>query len=275
LGVSKSGFYKQLNQKETKTYREKLTILECINKIRKNVHKKAYGAPRLKTELLDEYNVKTTMKRISKIMREYGIKVNGIKKFKAGSASSKPPQNVKENLLKQNFKAERKNQIWVTDITYIWTKDGWLYLSSILDLWSKKIIHYEIRNTMDKKLVIDTLEKAYLKEQPELETIIHSDQGSQYTSNDYCKLAEQLKMRQSMSRRGNCYDNAVIESFHASIKKEMVYLQGVISAKEMKLRVFDYIEGFYNRERLHSANGNMSPLNFEKKYEEKLSTILT
>ncbi len=92
-------------------------------------------------------------------MREYGIKVNGISKFKAGSASSKPPQNIKENLLKQNFKAERKNQIWVTDITYIWTKDGWLYLSSILDLWSKKIIHYEIRNTMDKKLVIDTLEK--------------------------------------------------------------------------------------------------------------------
>lgn len=250
-------------------------ILGYINNIRKNKHKKAYGAPRLKTELLDEYKVKTTMKRISKIMREYGIKVNGIKKFKASSASSKPPQNVKENLLKQNFKAERKNQIWVTDITYIWTKDGWLYLSSILDLWSKKIIHYEIRNTMDKKLVIDTLEKAYLKEQPELEIIIHSDQGSQYTSNDYCKRIEELKMRQSMSRRGNCYDNAVIESFHASIKKEMVYLQGVISAKEMKLRVFDYIEGFYNRERLHSANGNMSPLNFEKKYEEKLSTILT
>lgn len=250
-------------------------ILEYINNIRKNAHKKAYGAPRLKTELLNEYTVKTTMRRISKIMREYGIKVNGIKKFKAGSTSSKPPQNIKENLLKQNFSAERKNQIWVTDITYIWTKDGWLYLSSILDLWSKKIIHYEIRNTMDKKLVIDTLEKAYSKEQPELETIIHSDQGSQYTSNDYCKLIEELKMAQSMSRRGNCYDNAVIESFHASIKKEMIYLQGAISAKEMKLRVFDYIEGFYNRERLHSANGNMSPLNFEKKCEEKLSTILT
>ena len=117
-------------------------ILGYINNIRKNSHKKAYGAPRLKTELLNEYTVKTTMRRISKIMREYGIKVNGIKKFKVGSASSKSPQNVKENLLKQNFKAERKNQIWVTDITYIWTKDGWLYLSSILDLWSKKIIHY-------------------------------------------------------------------------------------------------------------------------------------
>ena len=172
-------------------------ILKYINNIRKNAHKKAYGAPRLKTELLNEYEIKTTMKRISKIMREYGIKVNGIKKFKAGTASSKPPQNVKENLLKQKFEAERKNQIWVTDITYIWTKDGWLYLSSILDLWSKKIIHYEIKNTMDKKLVIDTLKKAYLKEQPELETIVHSDQGSQYTSNDYCKLVESLKMKQS------------------------------------------------------------------------------
>ncbi|OQY08363.1 MAG: hypothetical protein B6I28_04780 [Fusobacteriia bacterium 4572_132] len=105
------------------------------------------GAPRLKTELLDVYKIKTTMKRISKIMRGYGIKVNGIKKFKAGPASSKPPQNVKENLLKQNFKAERKNQIWVTDITYIWTKDGCLYLSSILDLWSKKkfIMRLEIQ----------------------------------------------------------------------------------------------------------------------------------
>jgi len=137
--------------------------LEYINNIRKNAHKKAYGTPRLKTELLNNYKIKTTMKRISKIMRKYGIKVNGVKKFKAGIASLKPTQNVKENLLKQNFKSVRKNQFWVTDITYIWTKDGWLYLSSILDLWSKKIIRYEIRNTMDKKLVIDTLEKAYLK----------------------------------------------------------------------------------------------------------------
>lgn len=143
---------------------------------------------------------------------------------------------------------------------------------------SEKIVAYEIQDSMTTKLVADTLTKAYLKESPSAGLIIHSDQGSQYTSNEYAGLVNKLGLTHSMSRRGNCYDNAVIESFHATLKKEMVYLEGVICMKEMKLKIFDYIEGFYNRERRHSSLGNMSPLNYEKMFkkpEERLSTILT
>lgn len=275
--VSRSGFYKKLNSTLSKTKVERKIILDKITTIRKNSKKKAYGAPRLKVELFEEYGLNVSVRRITEIMKENDIKVSSTKKFKA-SKSSEIIKNIKPNLLNQNFKVEYKNQVWVTDITYIWTKEGWLYLSSILDLWSKKIIAYEVRETMDKSLVIDTLSKSYLRESTLNQTIVHSDQGSQYTSNDYCDLVNKLGLIQSMSRRGNCYDNAVIESFHSTIKKEMVYLEGTISKKEMKLKIFDYIEGFYNKERRHSSIEYMSPENFEKKYkkfEKNVSTILT
>jgi len=277
LDVSRSGFYKHLDAKLTDRSEENKRIVECIYEVRKNPHKKSYGAPRLKAELLEECGLTVSIKRITKLMKANNIRVNSKKKFKA-TGSSKPTDKAKENILEQNFKAESKNKIWVTDITYIWTREGWLYLSCILDLWSKKIVAYEIQDSMTTKLVSDTLTKAYLKESPNAGLIIHSDQGSQYTSNEYARLVNKLGLTHSMSRRGNCYDNAVIESFHATLKKEMVYLEGVICMKEMKLKIFDYIEGFYNRERRHSSLGNMSPLNFEKmfeKSEERLSTILT
>lgn len=208
-------------------------------------------------------------------MKENNLVVKGIKKFVA-QKKSKLSDKAKENIVDRKFQVDKKNEVWVTDITYIYTDKGWMYLSSIMDLWNRKIIAYEFRNTMDTDLVLDTLKKAYLREGPEKGIILHSDQGSQYTSKAYLSLCEKLSITVSMSRRGNCYDNAVIESFHASLKKEMIYLEGILSLEEMKMKLFDYIEGFYNRERRHSFLGNLSPLNFElQKINPKENGLLT
>ncbi len=195
-------------------------------------------------------------------MKENDIKVNSTKKFKAGKEDRKR-ENIVGNIVKRKFKAGRKNEVWVTDITYIWTSEGWLYLSTIMDLYSRRVITYDIGRRMTTELVIDTLTRAFLIEDPEEGLIIHSDQGSQYSSRKYSRLTNTMGLVQSMSRRGNCYDNAVIESFHASLKKEMVHVEGLISIRHMKAMVFDYME-FYNKERRHSFLGNVSPVEYEK-----------
>lgn len=200
-------------------------------------------------------------------MKENKIKVNSTKKFKAGKGEEKR-ENIAGNIVKRKFKVNSKNEVWVTDITYIWTNEGWLYLSTIMDLFSRRVIAYDIGKRMTSELVVNTLTKAFLTEDPEEGLIIHSDQGSQYSSNDYCNFVKNLGLVQSMSRRGNCYDNAVIESFHASLKKEMVYVEGLVSMRYMKAKLFDYME-FYNKERRHSFLGNVSPVKFEK-IQEKL-----
>lgn len=210
----------------------------------------------------EEYSLKVSEKRIQRILKENEITTQGKKKYKA-TKDSKAPENPCANILNQNFKVEEKNKKWTTDITYIWTKEGWSYLCCILDLWNKKIIAYEYGMEMTTQLVKRALIKAYEREKPQKGLIIHSDQGSQFTSKEYVETIEKLNMVRSMSRRGNCYDNSPIESFHATIKKEMIYLEKTLSMEEMRVKIFDYIEGFYNRERRHSSLGNLSPSKFE------------
>lgn len=224
-------------------------------------YKKSYGTPRLKAELRDEYGIATSERRISRIMKENDIKVNSTKKFK-NKTGGETRENIARNIVKRRFKVNRKNEIWVTDITYIWTKNGWLYLSTIMDLYSRRVVTYDVEYHMTKDLVMQTLTSAFLLESPEEGLIIHSDQGSQYSSNEYKELIKKLNLEQSMSRRGNCYYNAVIESFHASLKKEMVYVEGVVDSRYMRAKLFDYME-FYNKERRHSFLGNISPVEFE------------
>ena len=262
LKVSRSGFNKFQNTKTTERKEKDQEILDSILEVRKNRYKKSYGAPRLKTELKDGYGIVTSERRISRIMKENDIKVNSTKKFKNEKEDGKR-ENIAENIVKRKFKVGRKNEIWVTDITYIWTSEGWLYLSTIMDLYSRRVITYDIGKRMTTDLVVDTLTRAFLLENPEEGLTIHSDQGSQYSSKCYSRLINNLGLVQSMSRRGNCYDNAVTESFHASLKKEMVYVEGLLSIRHMKAMVFDYME-FYNKERRHSFLGNVSPVEYEK-----------
>lgn len=185
------------------------------------------------------------------------------RKFKA-TTNSKHNHPVAPNLLNQDFTVEKPNQVWVTDITYIATKEGWLYLAIILDLFDRKIVGWSMDSTMTQQLVINALNNAVRRRKPAKGLIHHSDRGSQYASKAYQSLLRSYGMRASMSRKGNCYDNACAESFFGTLKTEMVYFCKYGSRAQAKSSIFEYIELFYNTERLHSSLNYKSPKDYEK-----------
>ncbi|SMB85204.1 Transposase InsO and inactivated derivatives [Desulfonispora thiosulfatigenes DSM 11270] len=196
-------------------------------------------------------------------MKNLGLFAVVFKKFRP--QSSKPEEKNLPNLLKQDFKAQTINQKWVADITYIHTlSDGWCYLASIMDLASHKIIGYEFSRSMDSKIVTDALHNAMLSQGTPRDVIIHTDRGSQYLSSSYLETTDKYNVRRSYSAKGNPYDNAVIESFHSILKKEEVYQKTYLSFEQAKLALFEYIEGWYNRNRIHGSIGFMTPDEFEK-----------
>lgn len=170
---------------------------------------------------------------------------------------------VAENKLNQEFSASRPNEKWATDITYIWTKEGWLYLAVVLDLFSRKVVGWSMDEAMEKDLVMNALTMALGARQPEKGLLHHSDRGSQYASTNYQKLLRDQKITCSMSRKGNCYDNAVVESFFSTLKQELVFHQQYLSRQHAKQDIFEYIEVWYNRKRRHSSLGYISPEEFE------------
>lgn len=220
-----------------------------------------YGTRRIKRDLFKKgINVKE--KRISRLMKELGLKVKTKMKFKI-TTDSGHKLAVASNLLEKSGKPESQNKIWVGDITYIWTREGWLYLAAVMDLWSRKIIGWCLSVRIDKELVIEALRRAIWSREYEPGLIFHSDKGRQYASNDYKNLLEKNDVIQSMSGKGRCYDNAAQESFFHTLKTELVYQQVYNTRKEAELSIFEYIECFYNRKRLHSSIGYMSPDSFE------------
>ncbi|WHY86804.1 IS3 family transposase [Neobacillus novalis] len=184
----------------------------------------------------------------------------------SSSKNTAPNTGWSENILDRQFKASKPNQLWVTDITYIPTNEGWLYLASVMDLYSRKIVGWSMGETMTKELVISALKMAYKRQRPEVGVIHHSDRGVQYASHEYQKLLKQYKMIGSMSRKGNCYDNACIESFHGILKRELVYQTKYRMREEAKKSLFEYIEFFYNSKRIHSALGYFTPNEFDRMY---------
>jgi transposase InsO family protein len=191
------------------------------------------------------------------------------KKYKA-TTHSKHSLPVFENLLQRNFHSEKPNEKWVTDITYISTDEGWLYLASVMDLYSRQIIGWHTDKRMTKKLVITALDQAYRAQKPEEGVLHHSDRGSQYASYAYRKRLETYKMVGSMSRKGDCYDNAVIESFHSIIKRERIYRNRYRTRKQARQDIFWYMEVFYNRKRPHSTIDYCSPMEYENMYDKDL-----
>jgi len=170
---------------------------------------------------------------------------------------------VAENKLNQEFSASRSDEKWVTDITYIWTREGWLYLAIVLDLFSRKVVGWSMQKTMGKELVINALSMALKARQPPQGLLHHSDRGSQYASVGYQKLLKDQQIICSMSRKGNCYDNAAMESFFATLKQELVYHRQYEERIQAKQDVFEYIEVWYNRMRRHSSLGYLSPVEYE------------
>lgn len=221
-----------------------------------------YGVRRIQKALLDEGN-KASKYSIRKRMSNYGLVAKATKKYKA-TTNSKHNLPVHPNLLEQNFNVSTPNQVWVSDFTYLWTTEGWQYLAVVIDLYSRRIVGWNISNRMTKELVINALKMAIRQRKPGAGLIIHSDRGSQYCSKDYQKLIKQYKMCCSMSKKGDCYDNACAETFFHSLKVEWIFGKSYKTRKQCLNDIRYYIEIFFNRRRLHSYLGYRSPDAYEK-----------
>ncbi len=265
LTVSKSGFYAWLSRPESQRKEENMYILETIKAIRNEEPKKqVYGVLRMLEELATK-GIKCGKNRLASIMSGNGIRSKIKRKFKC-TTDSEHDRPIAPNLLQQNFNVDKPNKIYVTDITYIQTSQGWLYLATVLDLFSRKIVGWETSSCINTDLIIAALAKATRARKPKSGLIVHSDRGCQYASYEYQSFLEYHGFVQSMSDSGNCYDNAVMESFYHTIKTEWIYFQKYKTRIEARTSVFDYIETFYNPERRHSKLNYVSPVTFEKQY---------
>ncbi|SHK26883.1 Transposase InsO and inactivated derivatives [Anaerobranca californiensis DSM 14826] len=256
LEVPRSTYYKKLKPITSNREKENRKYKKLILKIYIE-SRKLYGAPKIHKKLLNQ-GISISIKRVQRLMKELGIKSQVVKKFK--HYPSKPIVEGKENILKRDFTTTDINQKWVADITYIHTiKDGWCYLATVLDLHTKKVIGYCFSKKMDTTIVIEALRRAYQKQRPENFVILHTDLGSQYTSAEFAKVVKELKIKHSFSQKGSPYDNAPIESFHAILKKEEVYRSKYLDYHSARLAIFNYIESWYNKKRIHSAIGYLTP----------------
>ena len=195
-------------------------------------------------------------------MRENGIRSKRSRKFKV-TTNSKHNYPVAPNRLKRRLEVSTPNTVWVSDITYIWTSEGWLYLAGVLDLYSRRIVGWSMKPRMTEDLTLEALNQAIMQRQPQDGLLHHSDRGSQYASGNYQKLLKENQIICSMSRKDDCWDNAVMESFFATLKMELVYHEKFVTRDDAKSKIFDYIEMFYNRQRRHSTLGSKSPVEFE------------
>lgn len=220
-----------------------------------------YGSPRIHRDLR-EAGVLCGKKRVARLMQV--AKLRSVRGYKRPRYRAGKPAVAAPNRLQRQFTFEHPDQAWVTDITYIRTDEGWLYLAVVIDLYSRTVVGWSMKPTMATELVLDALTMAVWRRRPKAEVIIHSDQGSQFASDDFNRWCKDNALLPSMSRRGNCWDNAVAESFFSSLKKERIKLQIYPTRDDARSDVFDYIEGFYNRVRRHSHLDLLSPLAFEQ-----------
>lgn len=229
-----------------------------------DIHKASrgtYGSPRILAELKG-LGFKCSKKRVERLMKKNGIRAKTRRKFKV-TTDSKHNFPVSPNVLKRNFSPKTPNTTWGGDITYVWTKEGWLFLAVIIDLWSRQVVGWSMNERITKELTLSALKMAINSRQPGAGLVHHSDRGSQYASHDYQRLLKLHRMTASMSRRGNCWDNAPVESFFHSLKTEMIYWEDFETREEARRKIFEWIEVFYNRQRRHSTLGYLSPVNFE------------
>jgi len=258
--VSKSGYYAWRVRPESNRARENEQLDHHIKTIyRKN--KGTYGSPRI-TKALNRENIACSENRVARRMRVNGIKAKTKKRFKV-TTNSKHTHPVAENLLGQNFKAQRPNQVWASDITYIWTQEGWLYLAVVMDLYSRRVVGWCLDRQMSQSLVIRALMMALALRKPPRGLMHHSDRGSQYASKAYRELLRQHGMVCSMSRKGNCWDNSPMERFFRSLKEEWIGDQLYNTREQAYRDLREYLMVYYNTKRLHSTLGYQTPFQFE------------
>lgn len=269
LGIHHSIYYYHCNHKEN-SYELANSKLDIEIKRIFNESKKRYGSPKITKTLINE-GIKVSQKRVARRMRKLGLRSIIVKKF--NHAGKSKVDNTKEypNLLEQNFSADKPSQKWVGDITYIYTKEtGWTYLAIVIDLFDLKVVGWAYGKNMTDDLVIEALKKALVNRGLNKEGIFHSDRGSQYTSNDFEQLLNELGIKHSYSKKGYPYDNASMESFNAILKKEEVNVNNYETFDEAKIAIFEFIESWYNNKRIHSTLGYITP---NKKYDNYISNL--
>lgn len=270
LNIHRSGFYAWLKQPESPRRMEDKRLLGQIKQYWMESGF-AYGYRNITRDLKDagEHCGKN---RVYRIMRAAGIcSQRGYKRHKGFSGGD--TSHVAPNTLDRQFEVDRPDQAWVTDFTYIRTHEGWLYLTIVLDLFSRKVVGWSMKNNPRADLVIDALLMAIWRRKPETKVLIHSDQGIQYTCSDWRKFVKDNNLEASMSRRGNCHDNAVAESFFSCLKTERIKRKIYKTRSEARADIFNYIELFFNPRRRHGNNGGISPVHYEQQYKEKLLSV--
>jgi transposase InsO family protein len=263
LEVSPSGYYDWQRRRTAPGPRalENQTLTKEIQVIHAR-SRQTYGSPRILVELRKQGHG-CGRNRVARIMHETGLCGRQKGRYRVRTTDSNHDEPIAPNRLAVAPTATAPNQIWVGDITYIETQEGWLYVAAILDLYSRKIVGWAMSERIDTELVLKALAMALLQRQPPQDLLFHSDRGVQYASGAYRRTLAQAGLIASMSRRGNCYDNATMESFWSTLKLDLVYRRDFISHRQARTEIFDYIKCFYNRQRTHSALGYFSPVDFE------------
>jgi len=263
LGVSASGYYAWRGRPESQRAAANRQLLVEIRRVHGR-HYGRYGSPRVHASLRAE-GVAASRGRVARLMRRHGIRGAAARRFRPVTTDSRHGLPVAPDLLGQAFQVAEPNRVWLADITYLPTAEGWLYLAAVLDLATRKIVGWAMRDHMSAELATSALVMAIQRQRPSVGLIQHFDRGSQYASRDYRDLLQAAGMRQSMSRKGCCYDNAPMESFFHTLKTEHVHHRQYQTRAEAQRDIFAFIEGFYNRTRLHSAIGYIAPIQMELK----------
>ena len=265
LGVSVSGFYAWKTRPASARQSDDMVMLAHIRSEFSSSNE-TYGSPRMLAEL-KESGLAIGRHRVARLMSENGMKARQKTRFKR-TTDSDHGVPVANNILDQNFTAEAPDQKWGVDISYIWTAEGWLYLAIVLDLFSRKIVGWHLNDRMKRGLAMEALRRAIVLRRPSAGLVHHSDRGSQYCSDDYRRLLRDHGLVASMSGRGNCYDNAMVESVFKTLKSELVWRTSFSTRDQAAKAIGQYIEGFYNPHRRHSSLGYISPATFEARFRE-------
>ena len=261
MQVSTSGYYDWRGRQESRRTQENRKLLVEI----KAVHaesKQTYGSPRI-CRTLNQRGVRCSKNRVARLMHAHGVRAKQTKRFKA-TTDSRHRLPVAENVLDRQFEPAAPNEAWAADITYVWTREGWLYLAVVMDLFSRRVVGLSMQRVMGRQLVIGALKMALGRRRPGPGLLHHSDRGSQYASGDFQALLRGTGIVCSMSRKGNCWDNAPLESFFATLKNELVHHRRYQTRAEARSEIFEYIETWYNSKRLHSSLGYLSPAEYEQ-----------
>jgi transposase InsO family protein len=266
LGVTRQGFYQWKKRGASRHDRDDATLASKIRVIFEH-HKRRYGVRRVHAELLAS-GVRVAYKRVQRLMRELGLVSVHPRPWKRTTVPAAQPAALPD-LVGRRFDAEAPDQLWYGDITYVKTWDGWAYIASVVDAFSRKAIGWAVADHMRTGLVIEALRMALVQRQPAEGVIFHADRGSQYTSAEFVGFCSKNGVRNSVGRTGICYDNAAAESFWATLKKEYIHLRPFDTVAKLRSGTFEYIEGYYNTQRRHSTLGYLTPLEYENRFHDQ------